>query len=41
MADSKNNPATPIIEVRDIVKHYGSVIALSGVSMHVSKGEVL
>ncbi len=32
---------TPVIEVRDIVKHYGSVIALSGVSMSVSQGEVL
>lgn len=32
---------TPVIEVRDIVKHYGSVIALSGVSMKVSAGEVL
>lgn len=31
----------PVIEVRDIVKHYGSVIALSGVSMSVSQGEVL
>ncbi|WP_445679353.1 ATP-binding cassette domain-containing protein [Radicibacter daui] len=41
MADTKNHQAAPIIEVRDIVKHYGSVIALSGVSMHVSKGEVL
>ena len=32
---------TPVIEVRDIVKHYGSVIALSGVSMKVNPGEVL
>ena len=32
---------TPVIEVRNIVKHYGSVIALSGVSMSVNKGEVL
>ena len=32
---------TPIIDVSNIVKHYGSVIALSGVSMQVSKGEVL
>ena len=31
----------PIVEVRDIVKHYGSVVALSGVSMSVAKGEVL
>ncbi len=31
----------PIIEVRDIVKHFGSVVALAGVSMRVSHGEVL
>lgn len=31
----------PLIEVRDIVKHFGSVIALSGVSLEVSAGEVL
>jgi simple sugar transport system ATP-binding protein len=33
--------ATPLIEVRDIVKHFGSVIALSGVSMKVHAGEVM
>ena len=32
---------TPVIDVRNIVKHYGSVIALSGVSMTVHSGEVL
>src|SRR4051794_16644522 len=32
---------TPLIEVRDLVKHFGSVIALSGVSMTVGRGEVL
>ncbi|WAJ28393.1 ATP-binding cassette domain-containing protein [Antarcticirhabdus aurantiaca] len=32
---------TPLIEVRNLVKHFGSVIALNGVSMHVSAGEVL
>ena len=31
----------PLIEVRDIVKHFGSVIALSGVSMKVHAGEVM
>ncbi|MBF9233341.1 ATP-binding cassette domain-containing protein [Microvirga alba] len=31
----------PLIETRDIVKHFGSVIALSGVSMSVNRGEVL
>jgi simple sugar transport system ATP-binding protein len=31
----------PLIEVRDIVKTFGSVIALSGVSMMVRRGEVL
>jgi simple sugar transport system ATP-binding protein len=32
---------TPLIEVRDLVKHFGSVIALSGVSMKVGRSEVL
>ena len=31
----------PLIEVRDLVKHFGSVIALGGVSMKVHAGEVL
>jgi simple sugar transport system ATP-binding protein len=31
----------PLIEVRDIVKHFGSVIALAGVSMSVGSGEVM
>lgn len=41
MTASEVQTAPPVIEVRDIVKHYGSVIALSGVSMKVSQGEVL
>ena len=32
---------TPLIEVRDIVKHFGHVIALAGVSLNVYSGEVL
>ena len=36
-----NNHATPIIEVRHISKYFGSVIALSDVSMSVQTGEVL
>jgi simple sugar transport system ATP-binding protein len=31
----------PLVEVRDLVKHFGSVIALNGVSMKVHAGEVL
>jgi simple sugar transport system ATP-binding protein len=31
----------PLIEVRNIVKHFGSVIALAGVSMTVHRGEVM
>ncbi|HYI90263.1 MAG TPA: ATP-binding cassette domain-containing protein, partial [Beijerinckiaceae bacterium] len=31
----------PLIEVRNIVKHFGPVIALAGVSMTVRRGEVL
>ena len=32
---------TPLIDVRNVVKHFGSVIALSGVSMKVHPGEVM
>jgi simple sugar transport system ATP-binding protein len=32
---------TPLIEVRNIVKHFGHVIALAGVSLQVYSGEVL
>lgn len=31
----------PLIEIRNIVKHFGSVIALSGVSLTVNRGEVM
>jgi simple sugar transport system ATP-binding protein len=41
MADSNSQTSSAIIDVKNIVKHYGSVIALSGVSMTVSAGEVL
>ena len=50
MADERSNgrgdtgdaaAKAPIIDVRNIVKQFGSVIALSGVSMSVSAGEVL
>ncbi len=34
-------PGAPLIEVRDVVKHFGPVIALGGVSMKVHAGEVL
>jgi simple sugar transport system ATP-binding protein len=33
--------AAPLIEIRDLVKHYGPVIALAGVSMSVTAGEVM
>ena len=32
---------TPVIELKNIVKRFGSVEALTGVSMTVRKGEVL
>lgn len=32
--------STPLVEMRDIEKHFGSVIALSGVSVTVNAGEV-
>lgn len=33
--------STPVVEVRDLVKHFGSVIALNGVSLAVNAAEVL
>src|SRR5215475_13845141 len=39
MSDTSLNGA-PTIEVRDIIKHFGPVIALSGVSISVRAGEV-
>src|SRR5438105_2940577 len=36
-----NSHKVSLIETRDIVKHFGSVIALSGVSLSVSASEVL
>jgi simple sugar transport system ATP-binding protein len=35
------SPNAPVVEVIDIVKRFGPVIALSGVSMRVSAGEVM
>ena len=32
--------STPLIEMRDIEKHFGAVIALGGVSFDVNAGEV-
>ena len=32
---------TPLVEMQDIVKHFGSVIALNGVSLSVYPGEVM
>ena len=31
----------PLIDIRNLVKHFGSVIALSGVSLTVNRGEVM
>ena len=33
-------PGRPLIEVQDIVKHFGPVIALAGVSLTLDAGEV-
>jgi simple sugar transport system ATP-binding protein len=40
MSDASANGPAPLIDVRNIVKHFGSVIALSGVSLSVGGGEV-
>jgi simple sugar transport system ATP-binding protein len=36
-----SRPHNPILEVRDISKYFGTVVALNGVSMHVNPGEVM
>ncbi|HEX6143065.1 MAG TPA: ATP-binding cassette domain-containing protein [Geminicoccaceae bacterium] len=41
MANGNGNRGAPLIDVDDISKHFGSVIALSGVSMKVNAGEVM
>ncbi len=41
MSDGTNGGGAPLIEVKDIVKHFGSVIALNGVSMAVKRGQVM
>ncbi len=41
MSDGTNGGGAPLIEVKDIVKHFGSVIALNGVSMAVNRGQVM
>lgn len=33
--------AAPLVEVVDVVKHFGSIIALDGVTIHVHPGEVV
>jgi simple sugar transport system ATP-binding protein len=40
-ANTSASSAVPLIEVRDIVKNFGPVVALNGVSMSVRAGEVL
>ena len=40
MSRNVSTDSNPVIDVRNIVKHYGSVIALSGVSMSLRRGEV-
>ena len=40
MSDASAKGPAPLIDVRNIVKHFGSVIALSGVSLSVGGGDV-
>src|SRR6516164_440498 len=40
MSDTNANGRAPIIDVRNIVKHFGPVVALSGVSLTVRQGQV-
>jgi len=39
-ATTSTIPRAPLIEVRDLVKHFGPVVALAGVSLTVDAGEV-
>lgn len=38
--DAERTPTTPVVEARDLVKHFGTVIALNGVSLSVYAGKV-
>ena len=38
---TESGPAGPMVEVRDLSKHYGSVRAVDGISFAVEAGEVL
>jgi simple sugar transport system ATP-binding protein len=40
MSDATPSTPTPLLEVRDVGKYYGNVIALTGISTDVSAGEV-
>ena len=39
--NGNENTSVPVLEVREIVKYYGNVIALNGVSMTLMPGEVM
>ena len=39
--NGNENTSVPVLEVREIVKYYGNVIALNGVSMTLNAGEVM
>ena len=41
MANQSNGDGPPLVELRDIVKRFGSVLALNGVTMKVHAGEVM
>src|SRR3712207_9302414 len=41
MTATETATSTPLVEVRNISKYFGSVIALQDISMHVGAGEVL
>jgi simple sugar transport system ATP-binding protein len=41
MREQSGPPATPLLEARGIVKYFGAITALDGVSFHVNGGEVL
>ncbi|CAG9296325.1 ATP-binding cassette domain-containing protein [Celerinatantimonas diazotrophica] len=36
-----NDPKTPLVEIRNLIKHFGHVIALNGIDIKVHAGEVL
>ncbi|MBZ0324659.1 MAG: ATP-binding cassette domain-containing protein, partial [Alphaproteobacteria bacterium] len=36
----QDGPATPVLEGRSVERHFGGLRALTGISLHINKGEI-